>query len=105
MLYSREICDIRSIYVHTVCIYTFKKDHLKIYVNNQYTTRCVSNKHIKVPFSFKNINQRFVNYLAPKYYNLLPTQVKLIKNFKKFSASCKTYIAEHYYEFMAVLKS
>lgn len=99
LLYSNEIINIRSLYILSVCTYTFKKDNLKNYTTNRYTTRSVANGLLKVPSSNKKLNQRFLTYLSPKFYNILPMEVRQSRNIRKFKTSCKEYIHEHYHLF------
>ena len=103
MLYSENVLNVRSLYILTTCSYVHKSSQLQQYVAHQYQTRTKINKHLKIPVSYKNINLRFVNYLAPKFYNLLPPYIKQIKNIKIFNKTCKTFIFENYNVFVTVL--
>lgn len=99
LLYSKDISNIRSLYFLSVCTYTFKKDHLKNYSTNRYNTRGVEKGLLRIPSSNKNINQRFVTYLAPKFYNLLPIEIRQTNNSRNFNILCKQYISNHYHLF------
>lgn len=87
----------------TVCTYTHKNNNLKQLVNHQYDTRNKNNLHIQIPVNYKNVNKRFINYLAPKFYNLLPLNIRNINNIKKFNATSKSYIKENYHLFIGFL--
>lgn len=51
----------------------------------------------------KTLNLKFVDYLAPKLYNLLPTEMKNLSRIKLFSKKCKMYIVKNSDSFMSVL--
>lgn len=104
LLYSDEISNIRSLYILDVCVYTFKKDELRNYTANIYETRSTSSGLLKIPPSNKNINQRFVTYLAPKFYNLLPRIIRQTQNIRKFKRLCKQYIYSCYRPFCDLLE-
>lgn len=104
LLYTNEILNIRSLYILNVCIYTHKKDELKAFVNNIYNTRSTAEEHIKIPTSSKNVNKRFVTYLSPKFYNLIPLKIRLLRSFKNFCNTCKKYITDNYAEFVRLLE-
>lgn len=99
LLYSVNILNARSLYILTTCSYVHKCNKLKNYSTHQYETRTKSNKHIKIPASNRNINLRFVNYLAPKFYNLLPLDIKETINNKRFNKRCSNYIFNNYANF------
>lgn len=90
-LYSENIFNIRSIYILSACIHTHKLNNLN-YVNHSYMTRNNVNRHLKIPNMKKSIGHRCLGYLAPKFYNILPNNLKKITNIKKFSKSCRKFI-------------
>lgn len=102
---NNEILNVRSLYILNACIYIYKKDELKVHIDNQYKTRSVKEQHIQVPHSKKNINQRFITYLGPKFYNLLPMNVRLAKTVKGFAKLCKEYINANYHKFVRYLEA
>lgn len=102
LLYNNEICNVRTLYMVSICSYIHKHDELKQYVNHTHETRNKTNRHLKIPTSNKNINLRFVNYLAPKIYNLLPNEIKTINKIKLFNKRCKTYITANYIQFHSI---
>lgn len=95
LLYSEEIFNVRSLYVLSACIYVHKSLDLKVIINHSYETRGKVNKHLEIPNVNKSINQRFVNYLAPKFYNIIPDEIKQIFNTKSFSKRCRSFIYEN----------
>lgn len=105
LLYSVEISNIRSLYIHSVCVYTFKKNELKSYTANKYGTRSTERKLLEIPPSNKRVNQRFVTYLAPKFYNLLPVDLRKTQKLRNFSLLCRQYIHTHYQHFLNLLEN
>ena len=94
-LYTTEILNVRSLYIVEICSFVFKNYNLKRYVNHMYEIRNKTNKHISIPKSNSNINLRFVNYLAPKIYNIIPVEIKDIKKIKPFRRACRLYVVEN----------
>ena len=61
-------------------------------IDHAYAMTTKVNRHLAIPISNTNINLRFINYLAPRCYNLLPGSMKLIVNSKKPRTECKVHI-------------
>jgi len=72
LLYSDEIPNVRSLFVHSSCIFVHKNLKIREYVNHIHETRSKINKHLIVPISNTNSQLQSVNYLFPKIYNALP---------------------------------
>ena len=81
-------------YMTNLCSYLF--GHNKTYVDHLYETRNKTDRHLKIPVSYKSLNLKFANYIAPKVYNLLPSAIKNLSNIKVFNAECKRYIFGNY---------
>lgn len=92
LLYSEDVFNVRSIYILSTCIYAHKSNNFKAYVNHQHYTRNNINKHLKLPNFRKNLGHRFISFLAPKFYNILPNDIRQIQNVKRFSRKCRKYI-------------
>ena len=92
-LYNLEIFNVRSLYVLSVCSYVHKVENFKLYVNHNHETR--NRNRLQVPRNNRNISHRFVNYLGPTFYNMLPVGVRVIKNLKHFNLECRKYIHEN----------
>lgn len=99
LLYSNDILNVRSLYILTTCSYVHKCNKLKNYISHKYETRTKTNKHLQIPTSNRNINLRSINYLAPKFYNLLPLDIKETINKRKFNNKCRDYICNNYANF------
>lgn len=104
-LFSKDLLDIRSLYILNVCSLVHKSSNpnIKTFVKHTYNTRCKINKHLSIPNSNTNINKRFINYLAPKFYNLIPYQIKSIIILKKFNQECSQFIFENLNKFLCFL--
>lgn len=100
LLYSGEIRNVRTLYFVSACTFIHKNEKLKIYCTHQYETRNKNNKHIVIPHSTRNKNQRFLNYLGPKLYNLIPLEIKQSKNLKNFIHRSNQFIIQNYSTFM-----
>lgn len=103
LLYNEDIFNVRSLYILEICLYVHKEKKIKNYVNHQYETRNKTQKNLQIPMSYRDINQRFLSYLGPKFYNLLPISIRKIKNRKKFKNKCRAYVVEKYTEFINIL--
>lgn len=84
-------------------VYIHRNASLKNFISHNYNTRSNDNQHVNIPNSKKNINLRFINYLAPKFYNQLPCVIKQYKNLKKFTNLCKTYVNQNFGDFTKFL--
>lgn len=98
-LYSEDVLNVRSMYILNTCIYVHKRNRLKTYVNHIYDTRAKRDKQLQIPNSSRNINQKFLNYLAPKIYNLIPSEIRDISKTDKFKVACRLYIVRNMHEF------
>lgn len=104
LLYSDDICNITSLYIQSVCAFVHKSKFLKHYIEHTYETRNRINKHLVIPVNHKQVNLKFFDYLAPKFYNLLPGEVKSIAGMKSFNRKSKAFIFENYEEFARILQ-
>lgn len=102
LLFSEDVGSVHAIYILVVCSYYYS--HEKNYVDHLYETRNSTNKHLKIPLNHKHLNLKFVNYIGPKIYNLLPNHIKIVENKKKFNIQCRKYIFDRYEVFLRVLK-
>ena len=73
------------VFIHT----KFDKQHI-LY---KYTTRTIRNNKIKQNFYKKISCQRFIAYLDPKYYNILPVNIRPIIDVKPFIKKVKQYLS------------
>lgn len=103
LLYNEEICNVRTLYIIAICSYIHKHEELKQYVSHNHDTRNKINRHLIIPVNHTNINLRFLNYLAPKIYNLLPCHLKTLNNRKLFNKKCRTYVTSNYHKFINIM--
>lgn len=102
LLFSEETPNIRTLYMITICVYIHIRNSLREHIDHSYDTRSKLNKKLKIPLNHKNINLKYINYLAPKIYNLLPNVMKEIKNKKKFKKECNKYIFSNFDRFVCL---
>lgn len=98
-LYSEDILNVRSMYILNTCIYVHRKSKLRTYVKHIYDTRAKRDKQLQIPNSSRNVNQKFLNYLAPKIYNLIPSEIRDISKIDKFKIACRLYIVRNMHKF------
>lgn len=105
LLYSEKICNVRSLFILSTCCFMHKHTKVKHYITHDYNTRVRVNQHLIIPISRTNINKKFMNYLGPKFYNLLPLSVKLLNSPKQFSKVCKMYVVRNYDLFVHIMSN
>lgn len=101
LLFSHDICNIRTIYITTVCTYWYDRD--KEYLDHPHRTRSRANKHLKIPQNYRNFNLKFIDYIAPKAYNLLPRELREITSKRKFAEESKKFVYLNYSKFVGIL--
>lgn len=99
LLYSEDIFNVRSLFILSSCSHIHKNDNLKKVITHQHETRGKVHKNLQIPIINKNIGLRSFQYLAPKFYNLLPTEVKQSKTLRTFNKKCRNFISSHYDSF------
>lgn len=100
-IYSVNILNIRSLYILSVCLYVHKIQKFKKYPTHNHATRNKSMCKLQIPMSNKNINQRFINYLGPTLYNMLPVDVRGIQRMESFKLACRKYIFDNNIQFIS----
>lgn len=103
LLYNETgLLNIRSLFIHSCLIYLTKIDCLL--VAHEYTTRSIANITLQVPLQHKSHTQRFITYFAPKFFNILPLNIKLLqRNIKKFKIKTRNFISANYKLFERIL--
>lgn len=94
-LYAESrLLDIRNIYTYNCLLWLYNnKDYAR--VENIYMTRTMANQHIIVPLVKRAHLQRFVFYLVPHFYNLIPQELKTIGNKNKYKRKLKSYLLDN----------
>lgn len=84
------LLNIRQIYIKKTLI----KYHLRevLYIKHNYSTRQITNMNVVTKIANKSIGTRFLSYLAPRFYNLLPNCFHNIRSKSKFKHSIHTYL-------------
>lgn len=102
LLFTKEICNIRTIYMTTICVYLHTHSALKNFVDHDYGTRNKVKRNLKIPLNYRSINLKYVSYLAPRVYNMLPTNIREITDRGRFRDQCVEYICSNYRNFVNV---
>lgn len=102
LIYNNDIINIRTIYICTICNYLYKNISKQQYVTHKYSTRSIANSLLNIPRSNKTINQRFVDYFAPKIFNQIPKNIREIKNFCSYKKKCRQYVTNNLNRFSFV---
>ena len=103
LLYSSDIFNVRSLYILSCCVYVHKEESMRNYINHLYNTRNKTGQNLRIPISHRSINQRFVSYLGPKFFNLLPLKIRNIDKTRKFNIKCRSYIFQNNAVFANIL--
>lgn len=98
-IYSRDLCNLKTLHILASCLYIKKTYNVQKLINHNHQTRINLARHIIVPPSNRSISQHSLIYLGPKFYNLLPNQIKKINTRKKFINETMDYIFENQYLF------
>lgn len=88
LLFSDDICNIRVLYMVTIATFVHKSRTDENVVHHNYQTRARVNKDLLIPMNYKSLNLKSIVYLGPKVYNLLPVQMKNVKNMNTFKKRC-----------------
>lgn len=87
-----KILTLPSLYIFELCIYVFK-NQTKFILNSHYhnvNTRQKQNFH--VPFARLKITAKSPNFIGPKFFNLLPDDIKYIKSESLFKSRLKEFL-------------
>lgn len=96
LLFDENITNIDCLYIELVCLYCYRTEHFKSYAGHSYSTRSNVNKNLLIPKNYKNINLKFIDYLAPKYYNMLPLNIRNLENLRLFKKESRLYIFQNF---------
>ena len=102
-LYTKEISDIRTMYIINVSAYIKYKLKPSV-INHIYSTRRKLNKNLDIPKSTNEINARFINTLGIKIYNLLPTAIIQLIRPNIFIKECSTYVFSNKQAFLKLFQ-
>lgn len=95
LLYSEcGIFDIKALFYYHCLLYMFNKYNPELLSNKTYQTRSVSNKWVDIPLYRKSHLQRFVFYVGPKLFNILPPYLKTIKSYNLYKKEIKKFILD-----------
>lgn len=75
-LYNEEIIDLKTIFITTCCSHIQKHHCKQSIINHRYDTRSNINQHLIIPKINRDLSKHSSIFLAPKFYNLLPKEMK-----------------------------
>lgn len=87
------IFDIRQLFCLNILTNIFKNKIDIKQIKHNYSTRQKQNK-CHHPRSSKTVGQRNITYLAPRIYDLLPTELKNIRNYTTYKTKIKIWLLE-----------
>lgn len=94
--------SIKKMYAYQ-CVLWVHKYNVSNILSYTTQTRAVKEQSIQVPFFKKSHIQRFVFYYGPKIYNLLPLEIKNIKNHIRFKKELKVFINSNFNKIKNIL--
>lgn len=86
-----KVFDIRQLFSLAILIFNFKNKNNTKKIDHHYQTRYKEGK-CQQPKSKKTIGQKSYVYLYPRLYNILPVEIKTIKNVNLFKKRIKIWI-------------
>lgn len=92
-LYSSDILNVRSLYILSTCCYVYKSSEMKNYIAHIYSTRGRDEKRLVIPQSNTTRQQRSIKSLAPKIYNILPSDIRSTPSYRQFKTTCTLFIS------------
>jgi len=104
LLYDSIVFNTRSLYVLNSCVYVYKNEKMKKYIGHMHNTRSKIKQNLQIPISYKKVNQKFIGYLGPKMYNMLPIEIRNTSKVIQFVQKCKAYIFEKNTDFLKLFK-
>lgn len=99
LLFDHDICNVRSMYILAACTFVHKSPELQNVVNHKHDTRTRANNNLRLPISNNNLNLKYINYLGPKIYNLLPLSTRQCRSLKTFKILSKDTVLRNYHQF------
>lgn len=100
MLYSElKLLSIRRLYTYQCLLWICEKGYSTAnIVQHEHNTRWQQKESMIAPFYRKSHAQRFIFYIGPKLYNMLPAELKLLKGRPSLRKRLRQYVDENYDE-------
>jgi len=96
---KHEMLNIKSIYYHSLLCWFHRNKTSFQAISHDYETRNKCKGFFTREKFNKYICQRQTFFNGPKHYNSLPSEIKDIKQFRRFSAVLRQYILSHFDDF------
>lgn len=104
LLYTEDICNIRTLFFHSLCMYAFGNKFLGSCVpSNHQTCGAVDGLLLTQRFK-KSICHRFFVHTLPKACNLLPREIRLITQHRSSSVEARRFIFQNFTNFIKILE-
>lgn len=87
-----EVLDLRQHYFYKVVIRQFKSRFNLPLISHNYQTRLKTNNSLRMISSRTKIGQRNHIFLASRFYNFLPTEIKEVSNIYSFKKRTRCYL-------------
>lgn len=98
MLYKElGLFTVRELYTYHALLWSLKHTTRMSTPSHEYPTRTKENISVTLPLCIKNHTQRFIFFYGPKLYNMLPKNIKEIKNKNKLQKNLKLFITDNYH--------
>lgn len=90
-----SLFDFDCLYIIASLNFIQKNTKISNKILHDYSTRSKMNKNYTIPKPNKTVFLKFIDYNGIKLYNLLPKEIKDIKNMKIYKKKIKIYVREH----------
>lgn len=87
--------DIRQLFLLSTVVYLYRKPELRTQLNYERDTRTKSSNNLAVPLRCKTKTQNSFAYLAPKFYNLIPINIKNSTTLNTFNKKIKEWLIKN----------
>lgn len=98
-----QFLTISQLYIKAVLMFVYRHPELKLISNSTYDTRNRIGLGVTIPLLTKTTTQRFITYFGPKFFNLLPPELKKINHRNLFSKKISLFLRANLNIFAAVL--
>lgn len=99
---DNNILNIRQLYIFQCLLWTYKSPEISN-VTSLYNSRSEVNRNVITPFYKKSRTQRFIYYLGPKFFNILPPSIKAKTKSNEFKKEINIYIKNNPQIFQNIL--
>lgn len=95
--------NIKGLYIVAILQYTHSTQCIRKRIEHGYDTRANIDKKLMLPKCKKAITQRYIDFLGPKLYNVLPPEIKNDTVNYKFRKKTVAHVAENFRLFVELM--